>query len=147
MKPILRWLAALVSLSLLVVAQESKDPVQQKVLQLEQQWEDALVHSDVATLEKLYADGIVYTHSNGKVDSKTSYINAIKSGSTKYESMKRDDIKVNVYGTTALVTCHWQVKVGAPGNPSTLNARYLHVYVEQPDGWKLVAHESTRIPE
>jgi ketosteroid isomerase-like protein len=150
MKPILRWVAlfaSFASLSIAVLAQDNNGPLQQNVLQLEQRWEDALVHSDVAALEKLYDDGIVYTHSNGKVDTKASYINAIKTGATKYESMKRDDIKVSVYGTTtALVTCHWQVKVGAPGNPSALNARYLHVYVQQKDGWKLVAHESTRIP-
>jgi len=115
------------------------------VLRLEQQWEDALTKSDVAALEKLYDETLVYTHSNGKVDTKTSYIAAIKTGAVKYESMKRDDIKVSLYGHTAVVTCHWAVHVMARGNKNDLDARYLHVYIEQPDGWKLVAHESTKV--
>jgi ketosteroid isomerase-like protein len=147
MKPILLSLVLLSSSLLAALAQEKKvsNPVESAILKLEQQWEDALVASDTAALEKLYDDTLVYTHSNGKVDTKSSYINAIKSGATKYESMKRDDIKVTVYGTAAVVTCHWDVHVASRGNKNDLNARYLHVYVQQPAGWKLVAHESTKL--
>jgi len=129
------------------LAQEknASSPLTEAVLGLEQQWEDALTKSDVAALDKLYDTTIVYTHSNGKVDTKTTYIAAIRSGAVKYESMKRDDIKMSLYGHTAVVTCHWTVHVLARGNKTDLDARYLHVYVEQPDGWKLVAHESTKI--
>jgi ketosteroid isomerase-like protein len=119
--------------------------VQDTVLRLEQQWEGALTNSDVSALEKLYDDTLIYTHSNGKVDTRESYLAAIKSGATKYQSMKRDDIKVSVYGRTAVVTCHWDVHILSRGNKTDLNARYIHVYAEQPGGWKLVAHESTRI--
>lgn len=139
---------ALVIYSCIFAAAQEKKPVNQiegAVLKMEQQWEDALTKSDTAALDKLYDEKIVYTHSSGKVDTKSSYINTIKSGATKYESMKRDDIKVTVYGKTAVVTCHWEVHVLAQGNKLDLNARYLHVYVQEGDGWKMVAHESTRI--
>jgi len=145
MKELLLSVALLVSAALIALAQENKSPLADTVLRLEQQWEDALTKSDISALEKLYGDSIVYTHSNGKVDTKESYLSAIKSGATQYQSMTRDDIKVSVYGHTAVVTCHWEVHVLARGNKVDTNARYLHVYVEQPNGWKLVAHESTRI--
>ena len=60
--------------------------------------------SDVAALERIYDDSLIYTHSNGGVDNKSAYIGNIKSGVTKYQSMKREDIKVSVYGDAALVT-------------------------------------------
>jgi ketosteroid isomerase-like protein len=147
MKP---TLPALLILSLplwLSPAQENKtsNPLEQTVLNLEQRWEDALTKSDTGALDELYDDTLVYTHSSGKVDTKSSYISAIKSGATRYESMKRDDIKITVYDGTAVVTCHWEVHILARGNKVDLNARYLHVYVKQKDAWKLVAHESTRI--
>jgi ketosteroid isomerase-like protein len=147
MKRILLSLALLTSAFLLAFAQEKKasNNVEDTVLKLEQQWEDALTQSDTGALDKLYDDTIVYTHSNGKVDTKSSYIRAIKSGGTRYESMKRDEIKITVYGQTAVVTCHWDVHVLAQGNKIDTNARYLHVYVQQKDGWKMVAHQSTRI--
>jgi ketosteroid isomerase-like protein len=147
MKKLFLSVALLGSAALVAFAQEKKTlgPLADVVLRLEQQWDDALTKSDVSALEKLYDDSIVYTHSNGKVDTKESYLSAIKSGATQYQSMTRDDIKVSVYGHTAVVTCHWEVHVVARGNKIDTNARYLHVYVEQPNGWKLVAHESTRI--
>jgi ketosteroid isomerase-like protein len=142
MKQIVLYAALLASIFQTCLAQDKKA---EAILKLEQQWDDALTHSDTAALQKLYDDTLIYTHSNGKVDTKSSYIQAIQSGATKYESMKRDDIKVTVYPETAVVTCHWEVRVGSPGNPTELNARYLHVYVHRKDGWKLVAHESTRL--
>jgi ketosteroid isomerase-like protein len=128
-------------------AQETKtsNPFEQTVLNLEQRWEDALTKSDTGALAELYDDTLIYTHSSGRVDTKSTYINAINSGATRYESMKRDDIKVSVYDRTAVVTCHWDVHILAQGNKVDLNARYLHVYVKQKDAWKLVAHQSTRI--
>jgi len=141
-------LAALfASASLPGFAQEKKSSngVEQAVLKLEQQWEDALLKSDVAALEKIYDDSLIYTHSNGSVDNKSTYVGKIKSGATKYQSMKRDDIKVSVYGNTAVVTCHWDVHVLAGENKIDTNARYLHAYVKQKDGWKLVAHQATLI--
>ena len=146
MKPILLALALLACTSL-APAQENKsiNSAEAAVLNAELNWETALTKADVGALQNLYDDTLVYTHSNGKVDSKASYIDAIRSGATKYESMKRDDIKVNVYGEAAVVTCHWEVHIASRGNKIDMNARYLHVYVRHKDGWKLVAHESTRI--
>ena len=147
MKRMLLLMAVMTSTLLFAIAQEKKSPnsVEEAVLKLELQWEDALTKSDVGALEKLYDETLIYTHSNGKVDTKSTYISAIKSGATKYEAMKRDDIKVTVYGQTAVVSCHWDVHILAQGNKIDMNTRYLHVYIQQKDGWKLVAHQSTRI--
>lgn len=153
MKRLLWLIATLWLVSASTWAQESKkamkstNGVEQVVLQLEQNWEDALLKSDTAALEKLYDDSLVYTHSNGSVDDKATYIGNIKSGASKYESLKRDEIKVNVYGNTALVFSHWQVQSLSRGNKVNTNGRYLHVYVKQKDGWKMVAHQATRIAQ
>jgi len=147
MNRILLSVAVMTAALLLAFAPETRaaNKVEDAIVQLEQQWEDALTKSDVDALAKLYDDKIIYTHSSGKVDTKASYINAIKSGATRYQSMKRDDIKVAVYGQAAIVSCHWDVHILSQGNKIDIAARYLHVYVQQKDGWKMVAHESTRI--
>jgi hypothetical protein len=146
-KPILGSVFLLASLSLVAVAQKPNDPFSSLstgpiIDKLEQQWDDALTKSDSSALENLYDATLVYTHST-EVDTKSSYINAIKSGATMYEWMKRNEIRVNLYNQSAVVTCHWQVRV----NGVNMNARYRHVYVQTPDGWKLVAHQSTRISQ
>jgi ketosteroid isomerase-like protein len=125
--------------------QKTTNPVEQAVLKLEEEWERALINSDVAALERLYADGLIYTHSSGSVDDKATYIGSIKSGMTKYESMKRDQIKISIFGDTALVNCHWQVNVTSRGNKINTDARYMHVYVKQKGRWQMVAHQATRL--
>lgn len=140
-------LALFTSTALIALAQDSTHPTaaEQTILKLEQQWEDALTHSDTAALNQLYDATLIYTHSNGKVDSKSSFVHMIETGATKYQSMNRDDIRVHVYSSSAIVSCHWDAHVMAGGNKIDLNARYLHVYVKQGDSWKLVAHESTKV--
>ena len=146
MKRTLLFVVVFVFVSFIAFAQEKpSNVVEQAVLKLEQQWEDALLKSDVAALGKLYDDSMVYTHSSGVVDNKATYIGNLKSGASKYEAMKRDDIKVRVFGNTALVNCHWEVHSVSRGTKIDTNARYLHVYVKQKDGWKLVSHQATRI--
>ena len=148
MKRTLLFVVVFVFVSFIAFAQEKpSNVVEQAVLKLEQQWEDALLKSDVAALDKIYDDSLSYTHSSGTVDNKATYIGNIKSGASKYESMKRDDIKVRVYGNTALVNCHWVVHSVSRGNKIDTNARLLHVYVKQKDGWKMVSHNATRIAQ
>jgi uncharacterized protein (TIGR02246 family) len=114
---------------------------QQAVLKLEQQWVDALVKADAAALNTIYADDLVYTHSSSVVDTKASYIESLTSGKTKYQSLERDEIKVRVYGDTAIVNSRAKIKV----NNNDINVRYIHVYVKQKGGWKMAAHQATRI--
>lgn len=117
------------------------------ILKLEDDWEKALTSSNVDGLNKIYAETLIYTHSNGSVDDKASYITKIRSGETKYESMTRNDRRVKVYGDTAIVTCHWDVHVTARGEKIDTNARYIHVYARTGQDWQMVAHQATKITE
>ncbi len=143
MKRILGGLIVMILTAVIANAQSGK--VEQEILKLEQQWEDALVKADVAALEKLYHEKLIYTHSNAAVDSKATYNAKIKSGASKYESIKRDDLKVTVIGDTAIVTAHWLVQAVSGGNKVNTDARYIHIYVKEKGGWKMAAHQSTYV--
>ena len=60
------------------------DSTREAILRLEQEWQDALIAADVAALDRLYAETMIYTHSNGSVDDKKSYIESLRSGKAKY---------------------------------------------------------------
>ncbi|MFN0123228.1 MAG: nuclear transport factor 2 family protein [Blastocatellia bacterium] len=116
------------------------------VLQMEQGWVDALVKADTAALETIYADTLVYTHSSGAVDSKASYLASLKSGATKYHSLDREEIKVDSYGRAAVVTCKTKIKLTSNGENREFWVRMIHVYVRDNETWKMVAHQTTRLP-
>jgi uncharacterized protein (TIGR02246 family) len=113
------------------------------ILKLEQQWVDAVVKADTAMLDKLYTDDMLYTHSSGTVDTKASYIDSLKTSKAKYTSIERDEIRVRLYGATAIVTCRSVIKV----NNNTIPARYIHVYVKQKGVWRMAAHQTTRLTQ
>lgn len=123
----------------------STDSAREAVLRVEQEWQDALVNSDTAALDRIYAESMIYTHSNGSVDDKASYIAKIKSGESSYKSMTRDDIKVQIFGDAAIVTCHWKVSSVSGTTVNNTNARYLHFYTRLKGKWRMVAHQATRI--
>lgn len=135
---------AILAFALLVTASAGNND-DKAVLKLEQEWVDALTKSDTAALERLYHNDLIYTHSSGAVDSKASYIGNLKSGNTKYQSLDRTEIKVSVYGSTAIATCRAEIRLLSKGQPVNLTARLLHVYIRQNGRWQMIAHQSTRL--
>lgn len=134
----------LLALSISGFAQGNK--VEQAVLKLETEWVDALVKADAAALEKLYSETLTYTHSSGSTDTKTEYITNLKAGKTKYESLVREDVKVRVFGNTALHTSKTNIKLITNGQPSAFAVKMLHVWVKEGSSWRMVAHQTTRLP-
>jgi ketosteroid isomerase-like protein len=146
MKRTLLIVCLIVSAALLAQATPQKgNGLEQAVLKLEQEWVDALIKADAPKLETLYADTLVYTHSSGSVDDKAKYLANLKAGGTKYISIDRDDIKVNTYGDTAIVTCHALIKLKANGADRTVDARMIHVYSKIKGRWQMVAHQTTKL--
>ncbi|HEX4951323.1 MAG TPA: nuclear transport factor 2 family protein [Blastocatellia bacterium] len=120
--------------------------VRQEILRLEHEWALALLNEDAKKLETLLADNLQYTRANGKVENKAGYLKSIRDGVTKYSLVKRDDIKVQVTGDTAVVTARWKTTLqNKPNPPMTTSARYLHVYVKQNGRWLITTHQSTEI--
>ena len=118
---------------------------EREVRQTEERRVKALVDDDFATLEAILADDLTYTHSNALVDTKASFMAALRSGKTKYEALDRQPPLVRVYGDTAIMT--GQASVGLRGRPDRLELRYTLLYVRQAGAWRMVAWQSTRLPQ
>jgi hypothetical protein len=127
------------SLTLLAAADPSD-----AVRKVAEGWYAAAVKQDGAALNQFLADELSYTHSGGKVQTKTEYIASVMTGPPHYESMVYSDMKIKVYGKTAVLTANADVKLV---NSPLFRVRTLHVYVENNGQWQLVAHESTRVAQ
>lgn len=136
--------AALLAAALALPARAHAQSAEQAVRQVEDRRIKALVDDDVATLEAIFADDLTYTHSSAAVDTKASYIAALRSGKTKYESVDRQPSTVRVYGDVAVMT--GEALVGLRGRAEKLALRYTLVYVKQGGQWRMVAWQSTRLP-
>jgi uncharacterized protein (TIGR02246 family) len=114
----------------------------------EKSWASATVAGDEATLGKVLADDLTYTHSNGDTDNKAAYINNLKTGTRKYHKLDHESMDVRLYGNTAVLTATAQVETSQKGGSAApAHLRFIHVWVMQNGRWQLVAHQSLRLPD
>jgi ketosteroid isomerase-like protein len=114
------------------------------VAALEQQWLKAQQTSNPDLLAPLLADGFIDTSSDGKVFGKTEALAAIKG--SKYDSAEYTDLKVSVFGNTAIATGGFKGSgTDQDGKPVVSPERWTDTWVKMPGGkWQCVAsHAST----
>ncbi len=139
--PWIPWLAALAFLfSAAVSAKNKPDPdVERDITKLEQNWANAMVASDAAALDQLEASDFTYTGPDGKVTTKAEEQRDIKSGDLKITECKLSEIKVRVYGKTAVVSGVSQVKGTYKKEDIGGKFRFTDVLVRKKDKWQAVA--------
>jgi len=145
MKKVVSWCA--LSVLVLIAAtwtQAQKNAATEKaVADLEQQWLQSQRTNNVALVEPLLADGFTNTSSSGKVSSRSESIADAKA--TKYTSADYNDVKVMVFGDTAIAIGNFRGKGTDPsGKPLDVNERFTDTWTRMPSGkWQCVAsHQS-----
>jgi hypothetical protein len=100
---------------------------------------------DVATLDRILSDDLIYTHANGLQQTKAELIGVLGSGDFKYESITPGDIRVRIYNETAVVTGLASMKIKSGAGEQIFKLCYLDVYVKQDGRWQMVAWQSSRV--
>ena len=118
----------------------------QTVIDLDRKRMQAMAAKDIATLEGLLADDLVYTHSSARLDTKQSLIVGMTSGSTVYTSVEPSSVKAQDFGDTVVLTGVAQIKVTTGGTPNAFGVRFTDVYAKRGGRWQMVTWQSTRLP-
>jgi hypothetical protein len=106
----------------------------------------AQLGNDLAALERLLGDELVYIHSSTTVDTKASFIESLRSGAVKYRKMTRGDVKVRTYGCIAIITGRGTFEVTARGQDLKLELLFHVVWAKRPAGLQFVSWQATRLP-
>jgi len=110
---------------------------------LEQQWLQSQKTNNAELVAPLLADKFVNTASDGKVSDKAKSLADAKA--TKYDSVEYDNLKVTVFGDTAIATGDFVAKGTDPsGKPLDVHERFTDTWAKMPNGkWQCVAsHQS-----
>ena len=118
-----------------------------EIIALENRRIEAMTKQDAQALDEILADDLSYTHTTARVETKAEFISSVTSGRTRYRSMEQDDVKVRQYGDTAVVTGHAKVHVDANGREIKFQIRFTDVYAKRDDVWRMVAWQSTKLPD
>ncbi|CAG4889841.1 nuclear transport factor 2 family protein [Paraburkholderia saeva] len=122
------------------------DQAVEAVRQLEDERYAAMLGKDIAVLDRLLDDKLVYMHSTGVADTKSSYIEGLRTGVWDYRSIDRTEMRYQVDGDIVLVFGKLAISMITRGVHKAFESRALAVWVRKPDGWHLLAVQSGAIP-
>ena len=115
-----------------------------ELVALEQSFNDALIRADWKVVEHLEADDLVFTNADGSVTHKSDDVGSIKSGDEQFKSIDMSDVKVQDFGSVAVVTG----KLVDKGRYKTADLsgtyRFTHVWAKRNGRWQLVTAQETR---
>ena len=147
MKKTMLWcLIVLISLGSAAWSQaQSTGEIEKAVTALEQQWLQSQKANNPDLVAPLLADKFVETSSDGKVMNKAEALAQAKA--TKYVSAEYEDVKVTVFGDTAIATGGFKGKgTDASGKPMDVHERWTDTWVKMPNGkWQCVASHVSSI--
>ena len=115
------------------------------VAELEQQWLQSQKTNNPDLLVPILADKFVNTGSDGKVTGKVETLATAKA--TKYDSAEYNDLKVTVFGDTAIATGGFKGKgTDASGKPLDVNERWTDTWLKMPNGkWQCIASHGSLV--
>jgi Domain of unknown function (DUF4440) len=125
-----------------------EERTREELMQLEREIGKANVNRDHAFFERVEADEFIFTDSGGGMTTKKEDVDSVKAPAnpdSKLLSYEVDDMKVMLYGKTAVVTGRSTLKGVNKGQEWTGQSRFTDVFVWRDNRWQIVAGHSSRI--
>ncbi len=99
----------------------------------------AQLASDVAELERLLDDELVFTGPDGALYSKADDLDAHRNGTVRITRLEASDERIQRFGDIAIVIVRMDMSGTFKGAPFTGPFRYTRIWSARPEGWRIVA--------
>jgi ketosteroid isomerase-like protein len=120
--------------------------VAQEITALENAWAEATVKHDVLWFERNIADGFVMTDEDGVMTDKPAILQWVKGKLNNYSSFSHENLKVKVYGDTAIATGIASIKGTFKGKDATGKYPWTDTFVKVGGKWQCVASHNSKLP-
>jgi ketosteroid isomerase-like protein len=124
---------------------KTQTSVEREIKSLEEARNQAVLHGDVAALDRMTSGDYTFITLKGELRTKADVLKGFASGSFHYESRQISDLNVRVYGDMAVVTGRSVQKGMENGKDYSGDYRFTRVYVKENGGWLTVALQTTLI--
>jgi len=129
--------------STLLAAAQQADPRESKLLVLERMWNEAQVNRDSSALQTLVSSRFVNTEWDGEITNKQRFIADIKDPRFKATALNIQDVKMNFFGDTAVVTGIYHGQGTYQGKPYDHVGRFTDTWVQDSGQWQCVASHTS----
>ena len=118
--------------------------MQEELLKLEDDFARAVTNNDADAVDVFLSDDWIIVDPDGSIIDKARFLGVIKSGALFHEMMESADLRVRLYGNTAVVTGLTTSKGKFMGQDFTSCERATDIFVKQNDCWQCVFTQLTR---
>jgi len=133
-------------IALLALAAFAATAGEEELRQAETGWAAAVQKGDLAALQRILGDRLIYTHSTGVVEDKKEYLERLRKGTQKYELIEHASMNIRAYADAGVVASRVRMKGVSNTRLFDDQLLMLHVWVKQGGRWQLVAHQTTKLP-
>jgi ketosteroid isomerase-like protein len=107
----------------------------------------AVAKRDIATLRQRIGGAYYHVETNGRVRSKTEFLQLLTRDEFEFRSYGVDDMEITLHdnGRTAIVTGRVTAQTRGVTRPPEWRGRYVRVWTLQGDAWRNTLHQSTEI--
>ena len=110
-----------------------------KILTLENKWNAAYKHGDIAAMESLLAEDFIITLEDGSTFSKSGYIAHNGDRTLHVEITEMSGVNVRMHGSAAVVTGAYHEKGVFRGKPYEYHDRFTDVWMNKNGKWQVIA--------
>jgi hypothetical protein len=122
------------------------DLQRQEIVNLENEAARAIQTNTGTFFRRVYSDDFNGSLSHGQTVNKALFIDAVQTPDVKYDSFNASDISVRIYRDAAIATCLWSARGVFNTQSFSSQMRVIHVYINTPHGWRVIAGQITLLP-
>jgi ketosteroid isomerase-like protein len=119
---------------------------EEELIRLANEWDRAMVENDAEAIGQYMADDWTIVGSDGSVGDKATFLALVRSGALSHDVMESEDLRVRVYGDTAVVTARGVSGGKYQGQEFREVERSSCVFVRQEGRWRCVLTHLSRLP-
>ncbi len=123
----------------------SQERIEQEVLKVEAERDEAMQKADMAVLNRIYADDVVIVNTRGHHLAKADRLADLQSGDLKFLSFDQGDYTFHIYGDTAVLNGRANSVVQFHGKVNRIPRKFTLTYIKLNGAWRLVAQNETLI--
>lgn len=117
------------------------------ILQVEQNWREALRTNNADTIAAIEDEGYTLTNSHADLRTRSDDIVEAKAHAIEYSQFYNHEQNVRLYGDTAIVTGITSVEGVSGDKPFKLDVRFTDILVRRNGEWKAVAGHVTKVED
>jgi ketosteroid isomerase-like protein len=119
--------------------------VEKMIAKMEDDWSAAMLNADLAAIDRIEAPDYTLADQDGNLMAREQLDASLKSGEYKATAFKNDEVKVRVYGDTAIVSGLETETSTYKGKDSSGQYRFTDVFVKRDGVWQAVASHTSKV--